>query len=249
MGIIKKFRCSYEELILVARTIINSAILNLADIVANKPAYKDPFFPDLLLKFNTVADKYLGVDSAGNLKKATKNITAVMESLEKTFRTFHNNIEADFKKDKAKIVEIFDTLGFTKYYSAAVERSNQSAMDNLLAQFNKNLTPELEQLIITKGMNADVISLIKTSKTSVADANVVQEGAKGDRPVNTAEAVSAFNDAYDDLMAVSLVCKDVFAEDKLRRDLFSFDKVLKNIRGGDRGGANDSNQTPPPATN
>ena len=245
MGIIKKFRCSYEELILVARTIINSAIANLSVIAEQKPTYKDPFFPNLLLKFNALAEKYLGIDSVGNLKKATKNITTAMEVLKKALRTFHSNIEADFIKEPDKIAEIFSVLGITKYFTAAVERNNQSAMDNLLAQLNKNLTPELEQLIIDKGMHPDVINLLKSSKSTVADANVAQEGAKGDRPVLTAEAVSAFNDAYDDLTAVGIVCKDIFADDKAKKDLFTFEKVLKNIKGRNRGGDNSADQTPP----
>ena len=74
-----------------------------------------------------------------------------------------------------------------------------------------------------------------------------QEDTKIKRPEITSEAVNAFNDIYDDGMAAIDVVKDIFKKDKVKKDLFSFSKVLKNVRGGNRNGGSDNggDQTPP----
>lgn len=253
MGIIKKFRCTYEELILVLRVLVNNCIDNLTDIVKEKPKYKEPFFQDMMQRIDDIDVKYLGVDSAADMRKATANLYSIMSPAKDDFTKFQKNIYSDFNKDKAKADEILNTLGFNKYYSSAVHNGNQENMSTLLKQFVKYLTPELEAVIVGKGMNLELITRIKGYAATMPQANTTQEDTKIKRPEITSEAVNAFNDIYDDAMAAIDVVKDIFKKDKVKKDLFSFSKVLKNIRGGNRNGGSDNggDQTPPtpPPTN
>ena len=247
MGVIKKFRCTYEELILVLRVIFNNCVDNLSAIVQEKPKYKDPFFPDMIKRVNDVDAKYLGTDSAKSLRDATANLNSLMQPAKDDLSKFQKNINSDFNKDTTKAEEILNTLGFKKYLTSAVHKNNQENMSTLLKQFSLNLTPELETVIVDKGMNPDVITRIKSYSASLPLANANQENAKAKRPEITSEALSAFNDLHDDSMAVFDVVKDIFKKDKVKKELFSFAKVLANVRGGNHNGGSDNNgdHTPP----
>ena len=243
MGTTPLFHCSYAELPIVSGTIVLNALDNKAIIVEKRPKWADPRLPNLQTKIQTVKDNYSGLDSAKFLRSSTASLISLMESARGDLSDFYGSLSTDYKKEKPKYEEITTTLGFKKYYSK-VSRGNQEATIGLLDQFNLNLTAELETDIVDHGMNPALITRIKGYRTPLSNAEVAQEGAKSGRTEITAEALSEFNSIYSDVIDLCEDCQRIFKNDKIKKDMFVFSKVLAALRGGDHGG---QTPTPPPA--
>ncbi|MCL5030279.1 MAG: hypothetical protein M1480_14805 [Bacteroidetes bacterium] len=248
MGAVSKFHCTNSELITVSELIISNAEDNKTNIVAKRPKMADPYFPDQNTRVLAAKDKYIGLDSAKNMRTATTVLNSIMKTAKDDLSEFNTDLAVDYKKDKTKLNEILNTLGFNKYYNS-VTHNNQKGTLDLFAQFKKNLTAELEADIIDKGMSTDLITRIKGYADSLDNANLTQESAKGKRPEITDEAVTELNEIYHEIIAMCIVCQKIFKDDDAKKNLFVFSKVLASLRGGNHGGngGDDTPPTPPPA--
>lgn len=246
MGTIKPlFHCSITELPIVCGTIVQSAVDNKEAITAKRPKYADPFFPDLLQRIQTDKDKYSGLDIAKDLRNSTVYLKSIMTPAKEDLSELYGNLNTDYKNEKGKLGEIKTTLGFNKFFTK-VSRGNQEATIGLLDQINLNLTADLETDIITHGSSTGLLTRIKGYRSPLNNAELSQEGKKGKRPELTAEVISEFNSVYSDVIDLCTDCQRIFKNDKAKKDLFVFSKVLAALRGGSNGGIN---PPPPPPAN
>ena len=244
MGAVPKFHCTNSELITVSELIISNAVDNKTKIVAKRPKLADPYFTDLNTRVLAAKEKYIGLDSAKDIRSATSALNSIMKPTKEDLSELNTDLAVDYKKDKAKLDEILNTLGFSKYYSSVTHNSQQGTLD-LLAQFKKNLTAELEAEIIDKGTSPELITRIKGYADSLDNANLTQEAAKSKRPEITSEAIKELNEIYDEIIGVCEVCQKIFKDDEAKKNLFVFSKVLAALRGGNHGGNNGGDNTPP----
>jgi len=245
MSITPKFHCSPSELVTVTELVIGSAQDNKTKIVEKRPKIADPYLPNLLTRVIADKQKYIGMDSAKNLRSATAGVMSIMIPAKNDLSEFKTDLKVDFKENKARNDEILNMLGFKKYYTS-VTRNNQQGTIDLLAQFKLNLTADLEAEIIDKGMSPGLITRIKGYADSLDSSNLTQEAAKNHRPELTAEATKEFNWVYDEIIGVCESCQKVFKDNEAKKNLFVFSKILSTLRGGNHGGGNnDTNQTPP----
>lgn len=100
---------------------------------------------------------------------------------------------------------------------------------NLLFTFKENLTAELQTEIVEKGISPTLIANIISKASALKNSNVVQEFYKGTRKVLTAEAIATFNEIYKKAISICVISRDLFKGDRERQDLFSFNKVVKNM--------------------
>ena len=247
MGAKYHYNCTNLEVLTVAETITNHCIDNTTDLVKEKPAMQDPYFPNLLKTIQDASANYLGIDISKGLRAATISLRSIMTSAKEDLTKFKTNLAVDFKKDKTRAEEILNTLGFKKFYKTA-SNNNQEDMISLLNQFKNNLTAELETEVVAKGTNPELLTRLKGYAGSLSAANITQETEKGNRPAVTAEAVNTFNEIYDEVIGNCKIAQNIFKNDKTKKDLFSFAKALSALRGGNHSaGGNSEDPAPPPA--
>lgn len=112
---------------------------------------------------------------------------------------------------------------------------DQEALYTFLAQFAKAATPDIQQeLIKDGGVSSKKLAAILTAAEPFMNAETAQEGFKGIRPSVTAEAVNAYNDVYEQVMAVARNAARDFSNDKPKAQQFSYSHVLK-LQGSDKG--------------
>ena len=137
-------------------------------------------------------------------------------------------IQEDFKDTPAQRAEILNTLGFTTYAFDA-SKGDQEAVINLLFQFKKNLTQQLNDEIVARGTSQTTIDAVISRADTLKQADVIQEGKKGTRKEITAEAINEFNAIYDKIISITRISTKFFKNDKAKKDQFSFTTVAKNI--------------------
>ena len=220
----RKYNCSDVVLLTTSSTIVENAKTNLTDLVTKRATWADPFFPDLGKRIDDLIKKYLGIDSAKDLRNATIALKDIQTKALTALGDVKAQIEADFVKTPVRQKELLNNLGFTTYYTSAANK-NQEATVNLLFQFKQNMTAAIKAEITAKGTAAATIDEIITFADALNDANITQETFKSNRPNITEEAIKEFNDLYVDILAIGKITQRFYKDDKALQDTFSFTKI------------------------
>lgn len=216
------------EMLLTSSIIVETAIQNKVFLSSKRATWTDPFFTDLQTKIDTVIKKYLGIDSAKDLRKFTATMYTLQKDAKVALAEFKVQIDADFKKDPTKQAEILNVLGFNKYLKD-VQKGNQEALINLLYQFKTNLDKGLETEIITKGINKATIDALLGFADTVKDTNVSQETAKNVKSTTTTNYITEFNNLYEEVIAVAKIAAKFYLDNPTLKEQFSFSRVSKAI--------------------
>lgn len=225
---IKNYKNKDVDMLITAATITESAIKNKEVLQAKRSTWADPFFNKFKDKIDFTIQTYLGVDSAKQLRESTQIVFGIQAKALRDLAEVKVQIEEDFKQNPTQKEEILNTLGFTPYYQAA-RNKDQEALINLLYQFKTNLTTELKTTIVDKGTAAASLNAIVEYADTLKDANISQEGNKGFKKELTDEAITAFNEIYDQAISIARIAYKIFKDNPAIRDQFSFNKVVKNI--------------------
>lgn len=224
----RKYPCKDVEVLTVTSEIISSAQANLATIVAKRPLWANPFFPNLKTRVDNAFQDLLGVDNAADLRSKTNLVVAVMVPAKADLSTFKIGIEADFKSNKPRLAEIETLLGFTELWKA-VTKNDQESLVELLYKFKLNMTEALGDEITAAGTDLALITAITGYADNLKNANINQEFAKSQRPVISAALVSEFNEIYDEIIKVCKICYNIFKDDPVQKNNFSFSAVKKRL--------------------
>ena len=228
MAVKQLFNYPAVDTLIACETILNQSITYSEIITAKRSSWKGTYFPDLLKLVQDSYSIHLGIDNAKALRKATALVRSIQSSALDELKNFKAQIGIDFGSDKTRRDEIFNSLGLTKNFMKAASL-NHEALVQLLNQFNNNMTPELEKEITDKGMDLSIITAIKGFAVSFTNANTAQETAKGTRKTISADSMKILNDIYKKVIGICTIAKLAFKNDKEKRDLFAFSRVIKSL--------------------
>ena len=195
---------------------------------AKRSTWADPFFEDLKTNIQTTTKTYLGKDAAKDMRQATQIVLSIQANALTDLAELKVQIEQDFKNNPIQKSEILTQLGFSNYHKSA-QKGDQEALINFLFQFKNNLTPILSTLIVTKGTAQTTLNTIVQYADTLKDANITQETYKGTRKEITAEAISAFNLIYNQVISIAKISQNFFKTDKNKQAQFSFSKVSATL--------------------
>ena len=222
---IRKYKCHDVEMLTASETILNHCIENSSVLIAKRPLWHDPFFPNLLQTLEEAYSKYLGIDNAKELREASAEVNRLQSSSLNLLSDFKTQLSVDFGSDKPRLNEILNQLGFNGYYRKASNGSQQALME-LLAKFKNNMSAELETEITGKGTGAALITGIKDYFETFRAANTRQETAKGKKINITAAEISGLNEVYTTIVGICKIARKAFNADPVKKDLFSFAKTV-----------------------
>jgi hypothetical protein len=224
------------EMLTTGSVIVESAIANQDKLVPRRNIWAPPYFSNLGKRIDSAFQNHLGIDSAKDLRQSTQVLLGIQKQGLKNLAIVKIQIDEDFKKDPARRTEILKQLGFTNYLKDA-QRKDQEALINLLYMFKQNL-PGLRAEIEAKGTDKASLDTIVGYADTLKNANISQETFKGGKKTITAEAVTEFNDIYDELISICKIAAKFFMEEPHLKDQFTYSKVLKtlNFKPGDGGG-------------
>jgi hypothetical protein len=193
-----------------------------------EPHGADPFFDNLKTQIQTTTETYLGKDAAQLMREATQVVLTIQTQAINDLAEFKVQIEQDFKDTPVQKTEILTQLGFTTYHKSA-QKGDQEGLVNLLFQFKTNLNPTLNTEIVSKGTAQATIDNIIGYANTLKDANISQETYKGTRKEITDEAITAFNQIYDQVISIAKIASNFYKTDKTKQQLFSFAKVTATL--------------------
>ena len=231
------------EMLLAISTIMASAISNETFLVSKHSNWKSPFFKTVQTSITNVLKQYVGVDSAAALRKATSDVVKLQAADFSALADIRASINAGFTKNKARRKELLKDLGYDTYNDAA-RKHDQEALINFLMQFSKAATPDVQEELITENANPDTLAAILAAAEPFLNAETAQEGFKGVRPAVTAEAVTAYNDSYEQVMSIAKNAARDFKDNPPVAKQFSYAHVLK-LQESEKGDDDKGSSTTP----
>lgn len=216
------------DMLITCSTIIENAIANQSVLIEKRPIWADPFFTKLQERINNAFSNIIGVSSAEMMKRATRQVTTIQQKALKDIIDLHVQLEVDYEDDKERLKIVLDTLGMTTLYKEAQNKSQESLI-KLLYQFKTNLTEELKAEITAKGTPLKLLDDIVDYADAMKQANVSQEQAKGIRKEISQEGQDELNAIYKQVIGVAKIARRFFIDNKAKKGLFSYSKILNQL--------------------
>jgi len=223
-----KKKYSYAHLIMLQASMV--VVVNLNGRIAAFTARRATLTPEYIAALTQRIEaglKLVAADTLFDQKNATLLVDQVMLQVKDLLLDFRAGIKANFRKDKARINFMMQSLGFEKYYDA-VEKKSQEATVGLLFTFNENI-PQFKQEIIDKGTNPQLITDICDHAKTLQNADITQESLKGVSKILTETQQQELNDIYDEVMSICTDGKFIFRNDPAQKELFSFDRIVSRL--------------------
>ena len=197
-------------------------------LISKRPAWADPYFANLKAKIDKTFSEVFGLDNAGQLREATAVVTEVQGKVLTLLAELKVQVEEDFKKDKNRLLEVLNTLGFKDYHKD-VQKKDQQATIQLLARFKKSMNNKLKKEITDKGIAAKLIDDIVAQADVLNNSNIVQETFKGQKKEITQSMKTAFNEIYNEVIGIARIAAKFYKGNPPVQDVFSFNKTVKKL--------------------
>lgn len=235
------------DMLTTSATIVEQAISHKDFLIEKRPSWADPFLTDIQTSINNAFSEYLGIDNAKEMREQTQLVNKIQKDALTQLAEFKVQIVEDFKKDKQRLNEILNQLGFTTNLKSAQNKDQQSLIE-LLLQFKTNMTPTLQTEITTKGTNPTLITAIIAFADQLKNNNISQETMKGTRKEVSQAGVTVLNDIYNQTISIAKISAKFFKDDKAIKDQFSFAKTMKGLTAARAAKKETTPKTPPTTT-
>lgn len=208
-------------------------------LVAESPAWKDPFIGDFRNSVELALKEYFGINTREELNSKTSLINELTAQATDDLGMVKTQMGRGFRSLPDRFDTLLGTLGFTAYWDKAV-RKNQEELIALLLAFRNNLSDELRTELEQNGVNSARITRVLGFADSLKQANITQESLKGTSKLETEKGLIALNNIYEQVMDICLIGQQLFKKDALKKDLFVFSKIIGKQK---RGSASESDTT------
>ncbi len=227
--IIRLFAGKDVDMLTTLSTILTNAEDNQPALQKKRTNITPQYLKELEDKLDGVVKKYFGVDSAKQLRQQSQVVYNLEDAAYKAASEINDQVKASYSSDKVQQKEILRELGYADYFKAA-RKGDTEALINLLYQYQQNMTPELQAQLAATGIPEADLTLVTSYAQTLRDANVSQESYKSSKKVLTADAVTAFNDIYSDVVnKISKLARVFFPGNKQQQGLLSYTGLLKAL--------------------
>ncbi|MGB4776666.1 MAG: hypothetical protein WBP45_15920 [Daejeonella sp.] len=229
MELLKRtYKSKDVDMLSISAAIILQAIKHQVFLAGKRPKWADPFFKDLAEHIDAAFSNILGIDNAKEMRTATQALLTIQAKALRDLSEFKVQLEADFKDNKNRLLELLTNLGFSQHYKQ-VHQKDQQAMVDLLFQFKLNMSPELQTEITNAGTRGTLITAITGYADELKNSNVTQETLKGSRKEVSQAGITELNGIYSEVINIAKIAANFFKDNKAVQSQFVYSKVAKGL--------------------
>ena len=216
------------EMFIAIATIIDNALASQEFLATKRSKWTSAYFKDIRSRIDGLIESHFGADNAQSLRNATATVMALQNAALANLSELKVQIAEDFKKQPARRDELLTLLGFRDFQRDAA-LGDQEALISLLYRYKSGLTDSLRAELLDKDISATTPDNILNYAHTLKEADVLQEGKKGDRPQLTAEMITRFNDIYQEVISIANISKRFYNGNPAKAAQFSFGKITKGL--------------------
>lgn len=137
------------------------------------------------------------------------------------------SLKVDFKHDKEFLQKILRKLGYSDFFSEAMNGDHLS-LYNLLKTFTRHLDEKTLRLIVNKGVPETVINKIYESAHQIDDYKNCFITLETENKLSN-QGMKEISGIYEEIRDICRISSAYYQFDPIRRDEFNFYKVMVNL--------------------
>ncbi|MFA5326253.1 MAG: hypothetical protein WC384_00545 [Prolixibacteraceae bacterium] len=214
--------------ILTCRKIAQSFSENIYELSSIRRNWSPEYAVNLKNRIDSIMNQYFTQESLVDHLDKHGQFYELMISALKDVSVFRAQLKVDFSHDKKFLNETFDNLGYVDYFSDA-KNGDHFSLYKMMATFKRNMTPELQQIILARGINTNLLSRLISYKERLAELKNCFDISHGSDQLD-AELKREINSIYGEVKDICRVANAYYEFDPVQRDKFTFYKVMINLK-------------------
>lgn len=214
--------------ILTCRKIAQTFGENIYELSSIRRNWTPEYAADLKDRIESIMNQYFTYESLSDHLEMNGQFYELMISALKDVSVFRAEMKVDFRYDKAFMNETFDALGYFDYFSDA-KNGDHFSLYKLMATFKRNLTPELYQVIISRGIDKNLVERLLNYKEKLKELKNCFDISHGKDQLG-AELKREINTIYSEIKDICRIANVYYEFDPALRDKFTFYKVMIGLK-------------------
>lgn len=214
--------------ILTCRKIAQSFSENIFELSSIRRNWSPEYAANLKERIDRVINQYFSQESLNDHLDKHGQFYELMIAALKDVSVFRAELRVDFKHDKAFLNETFDTLGYVDYFSDA-KNGDHFSLYKMMATFKRNMTPELQQIILARGIDKNLLSRLLAYKEKLAELKNCFDISHGNDQLGV-ELKHEINSIYSEVKDICRIVNAYYEFDPVQRDRFIFYHVMINLK-------------------
>lgn len=214
--------------ILTCRKIAQSFSENIYELSSIRRNWSPEYAANLKERINRIMNQYFTHESISEHLEMHSHFYEVMVAALKDVSVFRAELKVDFRHDKDFLNETFDTLGYVDYFSDA-KNGDHFSLYKMMATFKRNMTPELQQIILARGIDKNLLNRLLTYKEKLRELKNCFDISHGKDQLG-AELKQEINAIYAEVKDITRIANAYYEFDPAQRDRFNFYKVMIKLK-------------------
>lgn len=214
--------------ILTCRKIAQSFSENIYELSSIRRNWVPEYAGDLKERIEKIMNQYFTHESLIDHLEKHGQFYELMIAALKDISVFRAELKVDFSHDKEFLKRTFDDLGYADYYSDA-KNGDHFSLYKMMATFKRNMSPELQQVVLSRGINKSLLERLISYKEKLAELKNCFDVSHGNDQLG-AELKKEINTIYSEVKDICRVTNAYYEFDPVQRDKFNFYKVMINLK-------------------
>lgn len=214
--------------ILTCRKIAQSFSENIYELSSIRHNWTPDYAGNLLERIDRIMNVHFTHEELIDHLEKHSQLYDLMIAALKDITVFRAEMKVDFNHDKGFLKETFDNLGYVDFYSDA-KNGDHFSLYKMMATFRRNMTPELQQIIMARGINKNLLARLLLYKEKLAELKNCFDIAHGNDQLG-AELKREINAIYSEVKDICRIASAYYEFDAPQRDKFNFYKVMINLK-------------------
>lgn len=214
--------------ILTCRKIAQSFSENIYELSSIRRNWSPDYAGNLKDRVDKIMNQYFTHESlVDHLEKHSQFYDLMIAAL-KDITVFRAELKVDFSHDKEFLKKAFEDLGYADYFSDA-KNGDHFSLYKMMATFKRNMTPELQQVILARGIDQILLTRLLSYKEKLAELKNCFDISHGSDQLS-AELKREINAIYSEVKDICRIANAYYEFDPAQRDRFCFYKVMINLK-------------------
>jgi len=214
--------------ILTCRKIAQSFSENIYELSSIRRNWSPDYANNLKERIEMIMNQYFTYESLVDHLEKNSQFYDLMISALKDISVFRAEMKVDFHHDKEFLNQTFDDLGFVDYYSDA-KNGDHFSLYKMMATFKRNMTPELKQIVLSRGIEQNLLDRLISYKEKLAELKNCFDISKGKDELS-ADLKREINAIYSEVKEICRIANAYYEFDPSMRDKFNFYKVMIKLK-------------------
>jgi hypothetical protein len=214
--------------ILTCRKIAQSFSENIYELSSIRHNWSPDYAANLKERIDRIMNQYFTHESLIDHLEKHGQFYELMIAALKDISVFRAELKVDFGHDKEFLKGTLDDLGYVDYFSDA-KNGDHFSLYKMMATFKRNMTPELQQVILARGIDKGLLNRLIGYKEKLAELKNCFDISHGKDQLG-AELKREINAIYSEIKDICRIVHAYYEFDPIQRDKFYFYKVMINLK-------------------